>query len=64
MTETNVNNESVVSADAQVKLTPPQVLVPDEYLKEYEDDPIKPEEELPPYIKSQVNKPVDFKYIV
>lgn len=63
MTEANVNNESVVSADAHVKMTPPQVLVPDEYLKEYDDDPIKPEEELPPYIKSQMNKPVDFKYI-
>lgn len=63
MTETNVNNESVVSTDAQVKLTTPQILVPDTYLKEYEDDPLRPEEELPLYLKSQINVPTSIQYI-
>lgn len=55
MTEANVNNESVVSADAQVKITPPpQVLVPDEFLKEYADDPLTPEQ-IPKFSKEVID---------
>ena len=60
---TELNNTSTVSNDASIKLTPAQVLVSDTYLKEYEDDPIRPEEELPPYIKSMVDVPANMQYI-
>lgn len=58
---TELNNTSTVSNDASIKLTPPQVLVSDEFLKEYEDDPLTPEE-VPEFLKEPIGRPFDLTH--